>query len=403
MSREPQISISLNGHEGLELDPWKGFCGRIHLAVTSAEETTNGDPPLLIEYHSPGFEAHGVACSWVFAIGLLVMRDQDGTNIPIHYPKDPPQRDSSVQYLRGSRVDEYCLLGMDSASSLRQMRKKLKSGSVYTLALTEQPFIMQACFMEPDKPRLEPCLNDRWINVQCSGTQVPFRVLAAAPVPRFTISVTTSSNIWHARTDSDFKLSMTITSLNRTPVKVSWGALRSLFNWFGEIECSDVDNEWGGYRPIFMGYGQPEQLGNGSSAIGPSANTFDYGFIDTWGVCFPYGGTWTSQYKLAIIRPLPADTCRLSLHLDFTRLALNDWNYVNAIEGVDADDRAKWPSKGYIVPEPVHHGWDTIESMLEAARPFPFFKLPQELRDIIYDLAKWSEDIGDVRFTYVVD
>ncbi len=400
MSREPKITISLHGEEGLELDPWTGFRGQIRLAVSSANETTIGAPPLLIEYHSPGFGEHGVACSWAFATGLLMMHDQDGTHIPRCYFGHPRPGGCGVQYLRGSRVDEYRLLDLDSPSSLRQLRKELKAGSVYSLALVDQPRIMQACFMEPNQPRLEPRLSNRWISVKCSDTQVPFRVLAAAPVPRFTISISTNSKRCHLISLPDFKFRMTVTSLNRTPVKVSWSNLRGLWSLFGQAKCYDVDNGSTAYWPCLVDSGRTVELGNGSSGIGFNTGTPS----NPREVFFPYGGTWTAERKLETIEPSPpVHTCRLSLQLDFTRLQLKDWSYANATEDVDADDRAKWPSKGYIVPEPVYQGWDAIESTLEAARPLPFFKLPPELRGIIYDLAKWLNDIEDVGFTFVVD
>lgn len=400
MSREPRITISLNGDEGLEFDPWRGFRGQIRVAVSSAEETSIGDPPLLIEYHSPGFGEHGVASPWASTTGLLIMQDQDGTHIPIPYFDHPRPGGCGVQYLRGSRIDEYRLLDLDSPTFLRQLRKKLKVGSVYTLALMDQPCIMQACFMGPNEPRLEPRLNNRWISVKCSDTQVPFRVLAAAPVPRFTISITTNSKRCHSMSLPNFKFRITVTSLNRTPVKVSWCNLRGLLSLFGQANCYDVDNESAAYWPRFVDSGRTLELGNGSSGIGFNTDTPR----NRWEVYFPYGGTWTTERRLETIEPSPpVHTCRLSLQLDFSRLQLKDWSYANATEDVDADDRAKWPSKGYIVPEPVYQGWDAIESMLEAARPLPFFKLPPELRDIIYNLAKWSNDIEDVGFTFVVD
>ena len=93
----------------------------------------------------------------------------------------------------------------------------------------------------------------------------------------------------------------------------------------------------------------------------------------------------------------------MGLQLEFTCLTLGDWNYAATTDGVDADDLTKWPSKGYIIPEPVNPDWNEVESILEAAKPLPLFKLPRELRDIIYDLAKWSNKIRELQFTYIVD
>ncbi|KAL8850388.1 MAG: hypothetical protein Q9221_004708 [Calogaya cf. arnoldii] len=357
------------------------------------------------------------------------MRDLDRTEIPNRYPEDTRHWDDGVQVLRGSRVDEHCLIGLgrnkylgslktiDMETWLRQLRKKLNSGSVYTLALVDQPFMMQACFMESDKRQLNYRRNKHWINAQCDDTPVPFKVLAAAPIPQFSISIAPNSNICHSSRKCDFFLSVTVTSLSRTPVKMSSDDLGLLWSKvgskFGEIECRDLDAQWRVFFPYFRDFKDEMGLGNGASGIGSvdrewynSTYRSWHNYSDNRVVCFPYGGTETRQMRLSSIdfNCLPVThSCRMGLQLEFTCLTLGDWNYAATTDGVDADDLTKWPSKGYIIPEPVNPDWNEVESILEAAKPLPLFKLPRELRDIIYDLAKWSNKIRELQFTYIVD
>lgn len=396
MSREPRINISLNANQDLVFDPWTGFRGNICIAISSAEEMTGNDPPSIIEYHLPSFRWFGIDTCWAFAKGLLVVRDQGGKIVPIDYLDNDEEWSLGAQYLRGSRVDTYHLSGANDhdddgdTCSLREMRKKVVPGTTYILALTDQPFAMQACFMGPYSPRLQPGVSECWVNASCCDNQIPFDVLAAAPVPRFTASISTSSNTCYSNTFPDFTWGMTLTSLSRTPVKVSSHDLIDLQRVATCVKSLDVHPLWEP-RSERLRHDEPKvQLGSGSSV-----DFEEY-------ITFPYGGTWTGSWSLTTHMPTPLSfTCRLSLSLGISRLQLRDWNYSDLEGGIDVEDKERWPSKGYIELNPVYHGWDKVESMLETAKPMPFFKLPREVRDIVYSLVKFASGVEEVQFTFV--
>ncbi|KAI4156956.1 MAG: hypothetical protein L6R39_000866 [Caloplaca ligustica] len=389
MPRAPRItmSLSLEGQKEMAFDPWVGFSD-FYIVVSSSEETTEGDPPLLVEYYSPAIDGRGFDARWAIARGLLLIRDQDGKNIPINYVRADPARLNDVQYLRGARRDCYGLHGFKTTDLLQELRRKLVAGKMYTVELTDRPFAMQACYMEPDQPRLQPGTREDWINVQCSNTPVPFKVLAAASIPRFTASISTSSDTCHADSVKDFTLAITVTSLSRMPVEVSSTEFNKLSYASGIVMDKDAGED---EKPSFWGHpGKPDfELGSGS-----------YMNDDRMIVTLPYGGTCTSYWRMTWA-PRLTRLLRIRLIVDYLRIL--GWNYADLPRDIDADDKAKWPSKGYIEMEPVYHGWDAVESMLEAARPMPFFTLPRELRHTIYDYVKFAKGVGEVSFTCIAN
>ena len=47
-----------------------------------------------------------------------------------------------------------------------------------------------------------------------------------------------------------------------------------------------------------------------------------------------------------------------------------------------------------VVFDPILDGWVEIEGMLERGKPLPLFRLPLELRLMIYGHLKFGEDAG---------
>lgn len=392
MSHQPKIRFSLSATEGLTFDRWEGFIGEIDILVSSGEEMTDEEPPLLIEYTSPVFRRHGVDASRAFAEGLLVIRNQVGNIIPIDYSQVPDNdswKDDGTRWLRGSRTDVYCLLDSGNNSLLRQMRKQLVSGSSYTLALTDQAFVMQGCFMELNYQRLQPGNDNDLISVPCDDTRIPFSVLAAAPVPRFTTSLSVTSDACCSYSISGFRLNLTVTSLHRTPVTVWLYELHCL--WSAAITVTGLKPMWTSSPQFdFATLDLNFELRNGSAMDTVRSQ-----------VIFPYGGTYTSYWVPDAFAPLPpAWIFPFDLQLDVDQLRLPSWNYADTHGDYDADDRSRWPSKGVIELEPVLPGWEKIEEMLESEGPMPFFKLPRELRNIVYDYAKFVNAVGKVYLTF---
>ncbi|KAL8842941.1 MAG: hypothetical protein Q9170_000346 [Blastenia crenularia] len=357
----------------LTFDPWKGFKGEIYILVGSGEEVIDKVPPSLIGYYSPVFWMNGVDAVRAFADRMLVIRDQAGNIVPIEDRNaiEGGSQDYGTCWLRGSRVDEYPLLN-DSSRALQ------RSGSSYTLALADPAFVMKGRFMDSNDQPLRPDGNGHLMSVPCADTRIAYNVLAAAPDSL-----------------SAFRISFTLTSLSRTPVEIPLSELCGL--WYQlHLETLDVRppmvwNDKSGR--LVCPPGQP-----GCCICEPGAGTTTH----EGKVKFVHYGTWTDSRNLeGLIHDPPNYTCYLGLKLGVGSCRLQNWNYSSAYTSINADESAKWPSKGFIELEPVLHGWDKVEGMLESQRPMPFFKLPQEIRDIVYDHIKLADNVGEVQFTFI--
>ncbi|KAL9602243.1 MAG: hypothetical protein Q9219_001967 [cf. Caloplaca sp. 3 TL-2023] len=390
MIHKPNVLLSLSASEGLTLDPWRGFRGSIVVSVRSGEDGTEDKPPWLIEYHSPAFLYHGTDATQAFVQGLLVIRDEAGNSIPISIKglQGGNPYLLSTSWLRGSRVDEYPLRDIDR-NLLRQMRKHLVPGSSYTLALSDRTFSMKVRFMKPDESRLRLEGGDCQANLISDDIRIPFAVLTFAPVPRFTYSVSTSSNIYFIDDSiSDFSLIITITSLNPRLVEIPFFELCGLSCG---LRIRRVVVDVSGWVPIpswprvsayITSY---DNAGSGTTVHGRN-------------VRFPCGGTWTGKWRLEkSLRPIPTDC--YALQSPVGSLNIQNWNYGDVRGTMNADDSEKWGTKGIVEAEPVLHGWNDIEAMLESERPMPFFRSPREIRDMIYDYVKYADGVGEVRFT----
>ncbi|KAI4133676.1 MAG: hypothetical protein LQ338_000005 [Usnochroma carphineum] len=384
MSREPRTRVALHAPEVLTFDRWNGFQEDILVAVTSEEEASDGEKSLLIQYSSPGLRTYEGDEAWSFASGLLVVRNHIGQEIPIYGIDDLLEvyrtPDSCVRFPPGSRVDEYKVCHTADLHLGRQLRKKLRPGHAYTLALNR--FIsMRASVVEPNNSPLEPGRAEHLVNFRYDDKRIPFSVLDAAPVPRFTASLSTSSKICHSGSFSEFMLGMTVTSSSHTPVKV---ALPDLDRLWRALRCREWHTD--------QAHNSKYDLENGTS-IDSSEE-----------VIFPYGGSLTLKRSLdTILTSPPSRNRQIRFWLDGLLLDLDEWNYADPQGNIDADDRAQWPSKGNIEFEPVYHEWGKVESMFESAKPMPFFKLPREVRDMVYDFVKFAEGADEVQFTFVTD
>ena len=75
-----------------------------------------------------------------------------------------------------------------------------------------------------------------------------------------------------------------------------------------------------------------------------------------------------------------------------------DYGYAHEFRG-KMSSQGDWNKHGPIILEPVSAVALTIKAIFERERPEPFFSLPLELRDQVYEYVRWSERAHEVRFT----
>lgn len=75
-----------------------------------------------------------------------------------------------------------------------------------------------------------------------------------------------------------------------------------------------------------------------------------------------------------------------------------DYGYAHKLQETHSNWE-DWNKHGPIKFEPVSAVALTIKAIFEREKPKPFFSLPLELRDQVYEYLRWSEHADEVRFT----
>ncbi|CAO1600772.1 hypothetical protein XANCAGTX0491_004452 [Xanthoria calcicola] len=396
LRKEPRLALSVASSQTLSLDLWKGFSDPVSINVLSAESPLDGELPPLIEYISACLDWHKVPSLWAFTTGPLAMWDQSGKQISIksHVTSDFESLDrGSLQYLRGERVNSY-ELGRMSRILLKALRSKLKPGISYCLGFKERSYPMRAVQSDSGFGRLRPGADDCWVDVACDSRRAWFEVVAGKEIPRFQAALSTYKTSRCCGAYPVHWVTIKITSLDKRPIAVKMPDPNFEMNHGGLSQWLYVHDP-------------------SKPSVSYPLRWEDEGRQQTWqrnkeeclrtcpkALTFQRGTSWTFRFEA------PAkgwsDRPNVESDLDIKILAdqsgFSTWKYLDEDLGPEeAPDQ--WPSNGRIEFEPILDGWDEIEEMLEGEQPLPFFSLPIELRQMIYDYLKYGEGAGLAKFT----
>lgn len=396
-SSKAQLALSVTASPNLCIDLWKGFSGTISINVYAAERTLNGEPPPFAEYISTCLDWYHIPPIWALTKGLLAIRDESGTVVDINneslldFQHSVPD---AVQYLRGYRVNEH-KLDRIPRRLLGVLRSKLKPGSTYRLGFRENTFPMRARRLGPGSggSRLRPVRDDHWVRAMCDRTEVPFQVVAGTPIPRFLVALSLSKTprgqgIYPNKLQ--YSINLKISSLDKMSVMVRMPDPRfqlvpkGLGEWLRVCQPKELFSPTRLFDGLNEGCRQTWQKDNGKiTAKCPSVLTFHPGTSYTVRCALSNVLCDLLESGLEMVALVVAD-----------RSGFSTWKYSD-----ERDERAdsqkvcadQWPEHGHIELEPVLDGWDDMEQMLEQEQLL--FRLPPELRRIIYDHVKFAEGV----------
>ncbi|KAL8674945.1 MAG: hypothetical protein Q9168_000648 [Polycauliona sp. 1 TL-2023] len=391
VSQRPRLALSIASHETLSLDLWKGFSNLVSINLHLAESTPNGEPPPLIEYTAANLDWYKLPSRWAFTQGPLAIWDQSGERIEIkHHLLAPSEylKLNSCQYLRGHRVSSYELDRM-CQSLLKTLRSILKPGTSYYLGFKEKTWPMRAVQCDSGFGRLHPDADDCWVDAACTEDQVQFEVVAGTPIPRFQVTLSTCKTSHPDGADPARWILIKMTSIGKRPVKVGMPDPNFELNSTGISQWLHVHDPRKRLVSNSLYYGH-----EGGEQAWQQDNQVPLGTCPTQ-LTFHQGTSWTFRCELPSTAWYNDPTVERDLYVRIVadQSGFSTWRYLDdELDHKEAPDQR--PNDGRIEFEPVVAGWDEIEEILEHERPLPFFRLPVELRQMIYNDLKFGEGAG---------
>ncbi|KAL8665476.1 MAG: hypothetical protein Q9202_002181 [Teloschistes flavicans] len=397
MSLEPPIELYLATQPNLVYDLWQGFLSDVHLDVRLIGNSSDLEHPRMAEYAAPGIGYETISPTWALTMGLLTIKDENGK--PINVNKNAlvdliPLRNPTVHFLRGHMINQY-KLDRFPRRLLKELRSCLRPGQSYTLGFAKDTFPIQAALVGHDVRRLLLAGDHRWVNTLCANSMIRFQVVPGIRIPRLSVALST---FWDHASSVDsvaLTIELSITSLDQRAIKVRMPDPKHhlTYNGLGSwVLMYDTDRP-SAPLPWYCHYHWSERptwiKGNGE-------------LYNTSGglMVFHQGRNYKVRYQV----PRPAFEFSAGGHFAIRivpdRSGFECWKPFNEETEDPAAVPARWPSLGHIEFEPAVAGWDEIEQLLERERPMPLFRLPMELRKMIYDCVQFCESAESVYFTY---
>lgn len=455
MSEPPTLSFDLeiasgdfpNGNN-LTLDLWKGFSAPIGIVVTDP------NPPIADEdvewYYSLSMFCakdgplvvlpRGLGCqlnpSQALSTDLLLIQDAHGNKVPIEGWSAWEHTTLCHGYMEsclGGRMHHP--LATASPGLLKQLRRRLRPGSTYTLRFKPKSYPVWLITIEP-KYIAESA------QICCSSNTVQFKVVGGTPIPRFSQAFSLSSSTYHMRGKRGLTLTQTTTCLAKRPVKLALIDSSYKENQFEEV---NIDWSYNGFPFIFhfnlhgrafggQAFGEERkrvrechhtmsratsetrvehgkyrcalESSNGEAKVTTTSIPQQPSPINEEGlplglqqyVLCP-GDKLIQQYHFdqGILDALVADR---EYELIFKYNRCHYWTYVADAEVLNDSpvEPSAWPDHGPIWCEPVNPVASVIEQVFERSRPEAFFKLPSELRQQVYTQVRTRQCANSVRF-----
>ncbi|KAI4201819.1 MAG: hypothetical protein LQ350_003019 [Teloschistes chrysophthalmus] len=396
MSPEPRIGLGLTTQPDLVYDLWQGFLSDVYLDLQFTKDQSEVQRYWMAEYAAPGIDYETISPTWALTMGLLAIKDENGTPIEINNNAlidITPSRNPTVHFLRGFRINEY-KLDRFPRRLLEMLRSCLRPGQSYTLSFAKDTFPVQAAVVSQGGRRLQLAGDDRWINTLCEDCIIRFQVVPGIRIPRFSVALST---FWDHDLSIDttaLTIELRITSLDRRAIKVrmpdpkyhlAWNGLASWVEMYDTDQTSDLlkwycHHHWS-ERPT---WNQED-----GEVFNTSAGVMVFDQCKSYKVQFQVHGSFFNS--------ITGD--RFAIRIIPDQSGFERWKPFDEASEDPATVPAQWPSLGRIEFEPVPAGWDEIEQMLERERPMPLFRLPTELREEIYDCVKFGKSAETVLFT----
>ena len=396
--KKPRLALSITSCQNLSLDLWKGFSNTVCINVQLSETTLSSETPPLIGFISACLDWYKVPSLWAFTDGPLAIWDQSGRKIDItshlHACSESSEPDA-VQYVRGKRINSYEIDRL-CQRLLKVLRSKLKTGISYCLSFREKTYPMRAARCDSHSRRLHPGADDCWVDVECEDSKVWFDVLASTPPPRLQAALSTCKILRPNDAHPVHWITIKVTSLDKKPIRVKMPDPNLEMNHTGLsswLKLHDLRKRYVSNSLYYGSQGRQQAWQRNKEEI----------LQDCPGVLIFYQGTsWTFYYEPPAKAWYADPNVARDLYIKFVaeQSGFSTWEYLD--DGVDHGNASiQSLDNGRIEFDPVLAGWDEIEEMLEREKPLPLFRLPFELRLMIYEYLKFGEDAGLARITWL--
>ena len=460
--QELEFKSSEKQKEPFTLDLWKGFSKEIALNLSTIEEVPEvAYGPNFWFPHEVQQDFERIHLARSLSHGLLVIKDASGQTVPFDHTADNDTWDMGVwvnDYPHMFRGQTYHgLFTYPTASLLQQFRNKLHSGTNYSLQLgaksTKMSWAEEDWTDEALISHLQRVEGPQQA-ISCDEKPIHFQVRAGKEVPRFCISMSTTSSIYSLSSGTSFEVSLEVTSLARTPIMLGLKT-SGYYGWSISTPLTRAGST--GIAVFFLkpfddlGYDAtyPEGVflntnGDGwlwneleywlwhertPSSVEMIAGNYRQNLDDVSTYIKPrhcLAPTVPSHASLSLkpgpelpqeaLIMCPGDRLRYNFPVDTNdmvffnnggrfRLSLknhfcNFWKEISDAEVRNSPVRvcapASWPSCGPIYLETVSEVAHTLECIFEREKPQPFYRLPRELREQVFEYLRYK-----VRAKYV--
>lgn len=389
------------------LDLFRGFSTRIRMVIwTMEEEKVNYYFPVFVKVESNFLM---IDLGRALRMGLLEIADDNDRAVSVK-PADKELETTCADPLYAEpKIYEIQPLKNVDAKLLSCLRRCLIPGKRYKLRFCGPRFTIWSRFGNRDSTDHASLTASEWpeddrVQMICDSEPLIFTVVGGVRVPRFTVSFSISSSKCYLDEPRNFFATLKVTSLEDQPVTVAlqfdeFGAGAYLGEWYPQTYVDVFDflderaGKWGALYDNVRRFDEESM-----KRVAMPLLQFNKGTSYTYNVHFSkkelsgrqchwnhdlYGLTPGKTYKMAS-RTMGCAT----------------WDYGHAHElRKKTSNKGGWNKHGPIVLEPVSAVALTIKAVFEREKPKPFFSLPLELRDQVYEYVRWSERADEVRFT----
>ena len=402
---------SLVGHGQVDdnvLDLFRGFSTHIYLGIRSEdEENVKFYFPACVKVKVRSNSRHErveIDLGRAMQMGLLEIADDNDRAVSLK-PVDRELENlcANLRKAECGLCEAYPVT--TNARLLTYLRRCLLPGKQYELRFCGQHFTFWSKFCNTgstDEVSLRPYAK---VQMTCTPEPLLFTVKAGIRIPRFTVSFSISSSTLYLDEPHRFFVTLTVTSLEDQPVTVA-----PLFDriatekYPGEYVAQSslgvfkiFDEEAGDWGTLES---NPEKSKQASiKGVAMPLLQFNKGTSYTRNVHFPRHQLSSHECRCAwecdSAGIIPGRTFKMASRAGYVAW---DYGYVHELQGTHSN-REDWTKHGPIVFESVSAVALTIKAIFEREKPKPFFTLPLELRDQVYEYLRWSEHADEVRFT----
>lgn len=255
---EPSYYPTFNKQETLYLDLWKGFSASIKLIIRKLDEEAERDEANWYTFpHNVVDRRDEIHFARALSHGLLIVKDGNGEAVHFDHTADDDTWDHDDMLWLFSDPYEgeawQIYLSEQTASSLRQFRKRLVPGLQYNLQLTPEAVKIpwgRWDWNHDEHISYEQRQDGLPHEISCDQSTINFRVLLGTETPCFTMSLTTTSSVCPMSSGAGFEICLRMTSMAKVPVML--GLMDGMWSRPNKLTATWSYNGIGGFSVQYL-------------------------------------------------------------------------------------------------------------------------------------------------------